>query len=41
VAADFTGWDRDTAKFEAEFNKVVQALKANEGGQEKPPPSRL
>jgi hypothetical protein len=34
LAADFNGWDKDIAKFEAQLEKVIKALKL--GGREKP-----
>lgn len=41
LAADFTGWESDTEKFEAEFERLVRALRADVGGREAPPPQRL
>jgi hypothetical protein len=41
LAADFTGWESDNARFEAEFKRVVKALRANEGAWEGEPVPRL
>ncbi|WP_436715075.1 pentapeptide repeat-containing protein [Roseiconus lacunae] len=38
LAADFTGWESDNAKFESEFDKVVKALQTT---REAPPESLL
>jgi hypothetical protein len=41
VAANFGGWEKDHALFDRELEKVMRALRADEGGREKPPSPRL
>ncbi len=41
LAANFQGWEKSNKKFDAEFEKVVKALRADDGGRAKPPRSKL
>ncbi len=41
LAADFTGWEKDNAKFEQQFERIVKALRADGGARQQSPKPRL
>ena len=41
VAANFVGWEKDHALFDRELEKVIRALRTDEGGGDRPPQPKL
>jgi len=41
IAANFVGWKKDPMLFDRELGKIVQALRTDQAGREKPPASKL
>jgi len=41
AAANFVGWEKDHALFNRELEKIIHALRTDEGGREPPPTPKL
>lgn len=41
IAGDFKGWKENSALFDAEFEKLVRALRSDDAARERPPPPKL
>jgi hypothetical protein len=41
MAPDFAGWDKDNAKFKAQLELVIKALRADAGARQPAPKPRI